>query len=548
MSAQSPEEGESEKPTSQPSILTRSFHTVQLLWRFKHFLPTVAFTSFNYYLPLNLFPRYHDSWSFSTALFVSLTQFSSKTSKIQRIKEGELDIVEQVQKQRKRLENLIVNPKDLPPKNGTILEVEFKVKKRGLKGILKSLDDQEEEKGDRILKAEWSAHDSLFTTTTTNDNNNKQGKVLLYFHGGAYCYMSPKTHRPLCLKLSKTLNCPVFSVDYRLSPETKFPGNLHDAVSSYLYLTQDLGIPSHKILIGGDSAGGNLSTALLLYLKDHPTSSSRSILPRGGILFSPWLDLTSSFKSWDSNKFTDYISLDSTTSSSNSKDQEDPLNPSRLFVEFEKDLIHPYVSPSISSSSNLRGLPPLLVFAGGSETLRDEISIFCEKVYRSSQINDDIRYEIFEGGIHVFMAIMENSLGKKSLERIREWDKELDEKVEGKSRRREEGVELEEEIEGPLIMREVLKKLKEKWEKKPPRPSTTTGRKAEEEDRFIFEEFLEPAPKVELREFAHPLAVKAVQELSESFSNTKNQGFTRIIRARKNPNFKPKNFWARLHL
>ncbi|GAA5997778.1 hypothetical protein JCM5350_003054 [Sporobolomyces pararoseus] len=503
-----------EQATTQPGIVAKSYATAQSIWRFKHFIPTVAFTTLNYYVPfLTRTTGYHDSWPLSTALFVSLAQYSSESSRAQRkLSRGEkVDVVEEIRKQRKRIEGLVV-PKDLP-KNGVIWETEFKVKSRGLEGVLEHLD--REENGERTVKAEWSAHDSLFNKEISSS------KVLLYFHGGAYCLMSPKTHRPLCLKLSKSLNCLVFSVDYRLSPETKFPGNLHDAVSAYLYLTRDLKISPQQILVGGDSAGGNLSTALLLYLRDHHSSSS----PRGGILLSPWLDFTTSFKSWETNSLTDYISMDST----------DPLAPQFLFVNSEQDLIHPYVSPSISEAGSLRGLPPLIVLAGGSETLRDEITLFCQRAVKDGV---KVRYEIFEGGVHVFVAVMEGGLGRKGLERIKEWDRELDENLSVG------GVELSEGF------REVVEKLKQKWEEKQansPRSRPSSDAVKKEEERFIFEEFVEPAPKIELRESAHPLAVKALQEISGDPSSTQ-KGYTRVIRARRNPDFRPKSFLARLHL
>ena len=74
------------------------------------------------------------------------------------------------------------------------------------------------------------------------------------------------------------------ALDYRLAPETRFPGPLHDAVSAYLRMVDDLHIPPENIIIAGDSAGGGLSLALLLYLRDNGFT-----LPGGAILFSPWV-------------------------------------------------------------------------------------------------------------------------------------------------------------------------------------------------------------------------------------------------------------------
>ena len=89
-----------------------------------------------------------------------------------------------------------------------------------------------------------------------------------------------------------TLSCFVsayymFAINYRLAPETQFPGQLHDAVSAYLRLTEDLKIPPENIIFAGDSAGGGLVLATLMYLRDEGYP-----LPSGAILMSPWVDLT----------------------------------------------------------------------------------------------------------------------------------------------------------------------------------------------------------------------------------------------------------------
>jgi acetyl esterase/lipase len=74
------------------------------------------------------------------------------------------------------------------------------------------------------------------------------------------------------------------ALDYRLAPETRFPGPLHDTVSGYLRLVEDLHIPPGNILLSGDSAGGGLCLALLMYLRDNNYP-----MPSGAILMSPWV-------------------------------------------------------------------------------------------------------------------------------------------------------------------------------------------------------------------------------------------------------------------
>ena len=89
----------------------------------------------------------------------------------------------------------------------------------------------------------------------------------------------------IVLSTSVQKNNNIFAaIDYRLAPETRFPGPLHDAVATYFRLIDDLHIPPENILIAGDSAGGGLSLALLMYLRDN-----RYPLPAGAILMSPWV-------------------------------------------------------------------------------------------------------------------------------------------------------------------------------------------------------------------------------------------------------------------
>lgn len=85
-------------------------------------------------------------------------------------------------------------------------------------------------------------------------------------------------------------------MNYRLAPECRWPGQIHDAVSAYLRLIQDLKIPPEIIIFAGDSAGGGLTLATIMYLRDHGFP-----LPCGAIVMSPWVDLTMSCDSWETN-------------------------------------------------------------------------------------------------------------------------------------------------------------------------------------------------------------------------------------------------------
>jgi acetyl esterase len=95
--------------------------------------------------------------------------------------------------------------------------------------------------------------------------------VLLYFHGGGFTIGSVSTHEPLCRALAHLAGCAVLSVDYRLAPERKFPGAVHDAWDSLAWLRDEasaLGLDATRIAVGGDSAGGTLAIATALQARD----------------------------------------------------------------------------------------------------------------------------------------------------------------------------------------------------------------------------------------------------------------------------------------
>ena len=173
------------------------------------------------------------------------------------------------------------------PKDGLITPVTYRVKKRQLRGLLADADAAED--GKRELTGEWVVGKQTWKRLQAEWRTGKstdRERVILYIHGGAYYIMSAVTHRPVTISLSKYTECRVFAVNYRLAPDCKFPGPLHDCVSSWFRLVDDLGIPPQNIVLGGDSAGGGLTMALLYYLRDNGYE-----LPAGAILFSVSVDL-----------------------------------------------------------------------------------------------------------------------------------------------------------------------------------------------------------------------------------------------------------------
>lgn len=288
------------------------------------------------------------------------------------------------------------------PKDGLITPVTFRVKCRRLKGFLAEVDAAED--GSRELTGEWVVGKQTWRRLQAEWRGGKAKgteRVVLYIHGGAYFVMSAVTHRSVTISLSKYTECRVFAVNYRLAPATKFPGPLHDVVASWFRLTDDLGIPASNIVLGADSAGGGLACALMYFLRDNQYP-----LPAGAILFSPWVDLTMSCDSWDTNGPYDYLVVPAS---------HDHMNPVRAYLgeNIDRYVTHPYASPLFG---DMKGLPPLLIQCGDAECLRDEVTLLAHK---ASLAGVAVRHELYEDCVHVFQAFLFLDASRKALQSAR---------------------------------------------------------------------------------------------------------------------------------
>ncbi|KAG9013607.1 hypothetical protein FRB94_001712 [Tulasnella sp. JGI-2019a] len=298
------------------------------------------------------------------------------------------------------------------PSDALVTSVTYQVKRRNLPGILAEFDELED--GTRELTGEWIVGRRLWMKmqhewSRSHDGNSmgrrKKERVILYLHGGGYYTMSAATHRPITIRLSKVCGVRVFAVNYRLAPETRFPGPLLDATSAYFRLIDDLKIPPENIVIAGDSAGGGLCLGLLMYLRDHKLP-----LPGGAILLSPWVDLTMSCASWETNAEYDVCPLPR---------PNDHLNPVYCYIG-EEGLkrgyaTHPYASPLFG---DFKGLPPMLIQSGEAEVFRDEITLLAFKARRDGV---EAVHELYQDAVHVFQAFPFLAIAQQAYESCREF-------------------------------------------------------------------------------------------------------------------------------
>jgi epsilon-lactone hydrolase len=137
--------------------------------------------------------------------------------------------------------------------------------------------------------------DKIVTTNAQAD------RALLYLHGGGYGIGSAQSHRHLVGQLCEKSGMVGYNVDYRLAPETAFPGAVDDALAAYRGVLA-LGIAPDKIIIAGDSAGGGLTMACGLAIKDAGLPQ-----PAGYHVMSPWADLSQTGVSYGAKADVDFI-------------------------------------------------------------------------------------------------------------------------------------------------------------------------------------------------------------------------------------------------
>lgn len=203
-------------------------------------------------------------------------------------------------------------------------------------------------------------------------------RTILYLHGGGYAIGSPSTHRALVSHLAKAARARVFSAEYRLAPEHPYPAAIDDSVAAYHGLL-DSGIAARHIIIAGDSAGGGLTVATLVRLRDEGAP-----LPAGGVPISPWADLTQSGATMTTNAPNDVMVQ---------KDQLDHW--AKLYVG-DTDPAHAHISPLFA---DLAGLPPMLVHVGTEEVLLDDSRRLADQI---NEAGGEVTLEIADGMCHVW--------------------------------------------------------------------------------------------------------------------------------------------------
>lgn len=210
--------------------------------------------------------------------------------------------------------------------------------------------------------------------------------ILVYFHGGGWSFGDLDTHDHICRWLCLESRSLIFSIDYRLAPEHKFPAAVDDALAAVEWTARNahlIGADPAKLSVGGDSAGGNLAAVVALLARD-----------RGGpaiarqLLIYPATDMSMRFRSHsefgDAYRLTRPLMLWSA------------LN----YLHDGNDILDPRASPLLAP--NHKDLPPAIIVTAGFDPLRDEGFAYAERL-RDQGVK--VLYRCFDGAIHGFAGM-----------------------------------------------------------------------------------------------------------------------------------------------
>nr|BAN84078.1 omega-pentadecalactone hydrolase [Pseudomonas sp. HI-70] len=220
-------------------------------------------------------------------------------------------------------------------------------------------------------------------------------KALLYHHGGGFTFGSALSHRHMVARIAEAAGVVAFNMDYRLAPEHAFPAALDDAMEDYRYVLSQ-GFAASRIVVAGESAGGNLTASLLLALRDNELE-----LPAAAYLLSPWLDLAQQGDSYEVRR------------------EYDPMI-TREALDFcataycgELSVKNPYISPL---KADLYGLPPIFIQVGTDEVL---LSDSLEFTRSAALAGLDVRLHVWPDMVHAWL-LFHSALPTAGLQAIKE--------------------------------------------------------------------------------------------------------------------------------
>ena len=204
-------------------------------------------------------------------------------------------------------------------------------------------------------------------------------RAIVYLHGGGYVVGSLNTHRHVVSRLALAAKARLLNVDYRLAPENPYPAALDDAMVAWRWHLANGGEAAHTA-IAGDSAGGGLTIALCMRLRDEGMA-----LPACAAPISPWTDLTFSGDSMTERAERDPLRAGA-----------DALSGMVMACTAGVDATQPYISPVFGTFDNL---PPMMIQVGTEEVLYDDSTRVVKAIENA---NGSVEFRPWQDMMHVW--------------------------------------------------------------------------------------------------------------------------------------------------
>jgi monoterpene epsilon-lactone hydrolase len=220
---------------------------------------------------------------------------------------------------------------------------------------------------------------------------------IVYLHGGGFVTGTIGSERQLAAEQSIVSNCDTYNVAYRLAPRHPFPAALDDAIAAYRAILDRGADPATTILFGG-SAGAALALATLVRIRDRGLPR-----PAGAVLLSPYADFTFGGDSVVENSRFDMLPL---------QDLGSIWGPAYVGTADPAD---PSVSPALA---DLDGLPPLLILAGGAETL---LSCAERIAAKARHAGVDTQFTVYPEKVHGWMLMPKLAASVAAVAEVNDW-------------------------------------------------------------------------------------------------------------------------------
>ena len=222
-----------------------------------------------------------------------------------------------------------------------------------------------------------------------SNNDNDDQPLIIFFHGGGFVMGDLDSHDLLCRHLTKKSECKLIAVDYSLAPENKFPCSLEDSINAVKYVFENskkIKFDKNKVVVCGDSAGGNLALIISILSKEQKLPKIR-----GQILFYPWIDFTMSRPSMS-------IELDGLIVKKSTLDYF-----ADHYLNDNDDVTNWYISPLLYS--DFCEMPTTYIYGAGLDPLVDEGYALMKRL---KSFRNEVYYKVYQGQMHAFVSNIVN--------------------------------------------------------------------------------------------------------------------------------------------